>query len=109
MRFTTVIRASAPWIPTFSAAGAAWRGYIQGDAANKIFRHTPARPHGQDRAERIDYSPRLTGYAFSAVGDIHLAAVRPTPEQIEVFRKKRSKVSVFNLYAIIFISSIYLL
>lgn len=69
------------------------RGYTQGDAADEIFRHTPARLHGQDRAERIDYCRRLTDYAFGAVGEIDLTSVRPTPEQIQKFNRESDSIA----------------
>jgi len=74
------------------------------EVANKLFRHTPARPHGQNRDERIAYGRRVVGYAFGTAGDIDIANVNPTPEQIqnvvkeieriedETLQTKRSKI-----------------
>lgn len=58
-------------------------GYTPQEVANELYRHTPARPHGQNRDERIDYGRRVVGYAFGTAGDIDIANVQPTQEQIE--------------------------
>ena len=58
-------------------------GYTPQEVANELYRHTPARPHGQNRDERIDYGRRVVGYAFGTAGDIDIANIDPTPEQIQ--------------------------
>lgn len=39
-------------------------GYTTQEVANELFRHTPARPNGQSRDERIEYGRRMVWYAF---------------------------------------------
>ncbi|MFR8053340.1 MAG: TraI/MobA(P) family conjugative relaxase [Bilophila wadsworthia] len=58
-------------------------GYTPQEVANELYRHTPARPHGQNRDERIDYGRRVVGYAFGTAGDIDIANIDPTQEQIQ--------------------------
>ncbi len=58
-------------------------GYTPQEVANELYRHTPARPHGQNRDERIDYGRRAVWYAFGTAGDIDIANIDPTPEQIQ--------------------------
>lgn len=58
-------------------------GYTPQEVANELYRHTPARPHGQNRDERIDYGRKVVWYAFGTAGDIDIANIQPTPEQIE--------------------------
>ena len=41
------------------------------------------RPHGQNRDERIGYGRRVVGYAFGTAGDIDIANIQPTPEQVQ--------------------------
>lgn len=36
-------------------------GYTMQEIANELYRHTPARPKGQNRDERIDYGRRGAG------------------------------------------------
>ncbi len=60
-------------------------GYTPQEVANELYRHTPARPHGQNRDERIDYGRRVVGYAFGTAGDIDIANINPTQEQINHF------------------------
>lgn len=73
------------------------RGYTQGDAANEIFRHTPARPKGQNRDERIAYGNRVVWYAFGTAEDIDIANINPTPEQIRNFIREVEPVEKENL------------
>ena len=58
-------------------------GYTPQEVANELYRHTPASPHGQNRDERIDYGRRVVGYAFGTAGDIDIANINPTQEQIQ--------------------------
>ena len=60
-------------------------GYTPQEVANELYRHTPALPHGQSRDERIDYGRRAVWYAFGTAGDIDVANIQPTPEQIKRF------------------------
>ena len=60
-------------------------GYTPQEVANEVFRHTPAHPNGQSRDERIEYGRRAVWYAFGTAGDIDIANVNPTPEQIQKF------------------------
>lgn len=60
-------------------------GYTPQEVANEVFRHTPARPVGQNSGERIDYGRRVVWYAFGTAGDIDIANVRPTEEDIQKF------------------------
>lgn len=57
-------------------------GYTAQEVANELYRHTPARPHGQNRDERIAYGHRVVWYAFGTAGDIDIANTTPTPKQI---------------------------
>ena len=63
-------------------------GYTPQEVANELYRHTPARPHGQNRDERIDYGRRVVGYAFGTAGDIDIANVQPSDEDIQKFNKE---------------------
>lgn len=58
-------------------------GYTPQEVANELYRHTPARPHGQSRDERIDYGRRAVWYAFGTAGDIDIANINPAPEQLK--------------------------
>ena len=60
-------------------------GYTMQEVANELYRHSPARPKGQNRDERIDYGRRVVWYAFGSAGDIDIANVRPTEAQILKF------------------------
>lgn len=60
-------------------------GYTMQEVANELYRHSPARPKGQHRDERIDYGRRVVWYAFGTAGDIDIANVRPTEAQILKF------------------------
>lgn len=60
-------------------------GYTMQEVANELYRHTPARPKGQNCDERIDYGRRVVWYAFGAAGDIDIANVNPTPKHIKKF------------------------
>ena len=62
-------------------------GYTVQEVVNELYRHTPARPHGQNRDERIDYSRRVGWYAFGTAGDIDIANIQPTQEQIQKFNR----------------------
>ena len=62
-------------------------GYTPQEVANELYRHIPARPHGQNRDERIDYSRRVGWYAFGTAGDIDIANIQPTQEQIQKFNR----------------------
>ncbi len=68
-------------------------GYTPQEVANELFRHTPARPKGQNRDERIDYGRRVVWYAFGTAGDIDIANVQPTEKQINnfVYEKKQNR------------------
>lgn len=58
-------------------------GYTPQEVANELYRHTPALPHGQHRNERINYGRRAVWYAFGTAGDIDIANIQPTPEQVQ--------------------------
>lgn len=55
------------------------------EVANELYRHSPARPKGQNRDGQIDYGRRVVWYAFGTAGDIDIANIQPTPEQIRKF------------------------
>ena len=63
-------------------------GYTPQEVANELYRHTPARPHGQNRDERTEYGRRVVGYAFGTAGDIDIANINPTQEQIQKFNRE---------------------
>ena len=69
-------------------------GYTPQEMANELYRHTPARPHGQNRDERIDYGRRVVWYAFGTAGDIDIANINPTPEQIRKFNKEAGEMNL---------------
>lgn len=58
-------------------------GYTPQEVANELYRHTPARPHGQNRDERTEYGRRTVWYAFGTAGDIDIANVQPTEEEVQ--------------------------
>lgn len=45
-------------------------GYTPQEVANELYRHTPARPKGENRDERIEYGRRVVWYAFGTAGNI---------------------------------------
>lgn len=63
-------------------------GYTPQEVANEVFRHAPARPNGQSRDERIEYGRRVVWYAFGTAGDIDIANVRSTEEDIQRFNRE---------------------
>lgn len=67
-------------------------GYTPQEVANEVFRHTPARPNGQSRDERIEYGRRVVWYAFGTAGDIDIANVLPTQEQIQKFNQEAKEM-----------------
>lgn len=58
-------------------------GYTMREVANELFRLSPRRPHGQSRDERISYGHRAVWYALGTAGDIDIANIQPTEEQIQ--------------------------
>ena len=68
-------------------------GYTRQEVANELFRHTPARPHGQNRDERIEYGHRVVWYAFGTAGDIDIANVQPTEEEILKFVQETAELA----------------
>ena len=66
-------------------------GYTMQEVASELYRHTPARPHGQNRDERIDYGRRVVWYAFGTAGDIDIANIQPTQEQIQSFNREATE------------------
>lgn len=69
-------------------------GYTMQETANELYRHTPARPKGQNRDERIDYGRRVVWYAFGTAGDIDIANSQPTPEQVQKFIQEAEKMEM---------------
>lgn len=69
-------------------------GYTMQEVANELYRHTPARPKGQNRDERIDYGRRVVWYAFGTAGDIDIANSQPTPEQVQKFIQEAEKMEM---------------
>ncbi|WP_165071282.1 hypothetical protein [Desulfovibrio sp. ZJ200] len=67
-------------------------GYTAQEVAGELYRHTPARPHGQNRDERIEYGRSVVGYAFGTAGDIDIANANPTPEQIQKFNQEAEHI-----------------
>ena len=66
-------------------------GYTPQEVANELYRHTPARPKGQNRDERIDYGRRVAWYPFGTAGDIDIANINPTQEQIQKYTTEAAK------------------
>ena len=66
-------------------------GYTPQEVANELYRHPPARPKGQNRDERIDYGRRVAWYAFGTAGDIDIANINPTQEQIQKYTTEAAK------------------
>ena len=75
-------------------------GYTPQEVANEVFRHSPARPNGQSRDERIEYGRRVVWYAFGTAGDIDIANINPTPEQILNFVKEVEPVEKESLQTV---------
>ena len=75
-------------------------GYTVQDVANELYRHTPARPHGQNRDERIDYGRGVVWYTFGTAGDIDIANINPAQEQILKFVKEVEPVEKESLQII---------
>lgn len=71
-------------------------GYTPQEVAGELYRHTPARPHGQNRDERIDYGRRVVWYAFGTAGDIDIANIQPTEEQIQKFNTEAEYIDHEN-------------
>ena len=63
-------------------------GYTRQEVASELYRHAPARPVGQNRDERIEYGRRAVWYAFGTAGDIDIANVLPTEEDILKFNRE---------------------
>ena len=74
-------------------------GYTPQEVANELYRHTPARPHGQNRDERIDYGRRVVWYAFGTAGDIDIASIQPTQEEIQKFNKEAMQIEKEKQYS----------
>ncbi|MBS6828730.1 MAG: relaxase/mobilization nuclease domain-containing protein [Desulfovibrio sp.] len=68
-------------------------GYTVQEVVNELYRHTPARPHGQNRDDRIDYSRRVGWYAFGTAGDIDIANIQPTQKQIEKITEEIQQIN----------------
>lgn len=73
-------------------------GYTPQEVANELYRHTPARPHGQNQDERIAYGRRVVGYAFGTAGDIDIANTQPTQEEIQKFNKEVMQIEKEKQY-----------
>ena len=68
-------------------------GYTRQEVASELYRHAPARPVGQNRDERIEYGRRAVWYAFGTAGDIDIANVQPTEEDIQRFNKEANSIA----------------
>ncbi len=68
-------------------------GYTPQEVANELFRHPPARPTGQNRDERIEYGRRVVWYAFGTAGDIDIANIQPSLEQIQKFDREADSIT----------------
>lgn len=72
-------------------------GYTQQEVANELYRHTPARSHGQSRDERIDYGRRVVWYVFGTAGDIDIANIKPTETNSNFNEEvKRTEKTVYS-------------
>ncbi len=67
-------------------------GYTPQEVAGELYRHSPARPHGQNRDERIEYGRRVVWYAFGTAGDIDIANVQPTEADIQKFNREAEEM-----------------
>ncbi|WP_165072730.1 relaxase/mobilization nuclease domain-containing protein [Desulfovibrio sp. ZJ200] len=67
-------------------------GYTPQEVAGELYRHTPARPRGQNRDERIEYGRRIVGYAFGTAGDIDIANVQPAEAEIQKFNQEAEHI-----------------
>ena len=74
-------------------------GYTPQEVANEVFRHAPARPVGQNRDERIEYGRRVVWYAFGTAGDIDIANVRPTEEEIQEFNTEAELIASLKVHS----------
>ena len=72
-------------------------GYTVQEVANELYRHSPARPKGQNRDERIDYGHRVVWYAFGTAGDIDVANTHPALEQIRNYVREVEQIKKENL------------
>ena len=72
-------------------------GYTVQEVANELYRHSPARPKGQNRDERIDYGHRVVRYAFGTAGDIDVANTHPALEQIRNYVREVEQIKKENL------------
>lgn len=72
-------------------------GYTPQEVANELYRHTPALPHGQNRDERIEYGRKVVWYAFGTAGDIDIANINPTQEQIRSYVREVEQIKKENL------------
>lgn len=77
-------------------------GYTPQEVANELYR-PPARPKGERRDERIEYGRRVVWYAYGTAGDIDIANVRLTEEEIrkfiteaEPFERKKQELPRFT-------------
>ena len=69
-------------------------GYTVQEVANELYRHAPRRPNGQSRDERIEYGHRVVWYAFGTAGDVDIANVQPTEEEIRKFAQEVEKMKI---------------
>ena len=67
-------------------------GYTMQEVANELYRHSPRRPYGQSRDERISYGHRVVWYAFGTAGDIDIVNNNPSPEQIQNFNHEAEEM-----------------
>ena len=68
-------------------------GYTMREVTNEQYRHAPRRPNGQSHDERTEYGRRVVGYAFGTAGDIDIANINPTLEQIQKLHYEAEKIN----------------
>lgn len=67
-------------------------GYSAKDVDSEMERHTPAPANDMERRENIRCRQRLLAYAFGTAGDIDIAAVQPTLEQIQKYNSEAEQI-----------------
>lgn len=63
-------------------------GYSSAEVSTEMARHTPAPANAREQRLRAFYEQRLVGHAFGTAGDIDIATIRPTQEQIMKFNRE---------------------
>lgn len=71
-------------------------GYDRQTVQEELERHTPAPDNERSWHEKIDYVQRIMSYAFGTAGDIDIANVNPTSEQIHLYNLEVERMHAEN-------------